>query len=99
MNDDYLNKFRPLQVIVRGPDDFEQAARAFKALVQKEKVIAEYKERQQYEKPSIKKRRKSREATEKRLAYEYKMKLVQSGEWGKRMKKKQERRQQGKNND
>jgi len=95
MNDDYLNKFKPLQVIVRNPDDFEQSAKAFKNLVQREGVIAEYKERQQYEKPSVKKRRKAREATEKRLAYEYKMRLVQSGEWGKRMKKKQERRQQG----
>ena len=98
MNDDYLNKFKPLQVIVRSPDDFDQALKTFKTLVQRE-VISKYKERQYYEKPSVKKRRKSREAEAKRLAYEHKMKLIQSGEWGKRAKKKMERRQKDMNNE
>jgi small subunit ribosomal protein S21 len=91
--DSYLSKFKPLQVEVRGSsrDDFEIAAKIFKALVNKEKVISLYKEKQQYEKPSVKKRRKRREAVEKRLAAESKQRMIESGEWDKRQKKKQQK--------
>jgi len=80
---------KPLQVEVRGVhrDDFESAHKIFKTLVQREKVISKYKERQYYEKPSDKKRRKRREAHEKRMALASKMRLIQSGEWEKRMQK------------
>jgi ribosomal protein S21 len=47
---------QPLQVIVHGA--FDKALRAFRALVQKERILSTYKERQSYEKPSDRKRRK-----------------------------------------
>ena len=55
---------RPLEVEVNG--NFEEAVRKFKSLFQKEKVVGKYKEKQAYEKPSEKKRRKSREAAERK---------------------------------
>jgi ribosomal protein S21 len=86
----------PLQVKVRGNsrEDFEQAARLFKSLVQKEKILALYKEKQKAEKPCQKKRRKQKEAREKRLAFEARQRLIDSGEWEKRMKKKEEQKKQ-----
>lgn len=87
-------KAKPLQVEVRGAttEDFEAAHKAFKHLVQREKVISKYKEYQSYEKPSAKKRRKRREAHEKRLALAAKMKLIRSGEWEKRMQKRAQKK-------
>jgi ribosomal protein S21 len=89
-SDSYLDKFKPLQVEVRSDsrDDFEYAAKTFKALVQREKVISNFKESQRYEKPSDKRRRKRREAAEKRFAMAAKQRLINSGEWEKRQKKK-----------
>lgn len=72
--------------------NFEQAFRNFKALVQAEGVLAEYKERQTYEKPSVKKRRKSREAQERNMLAAIREAQVASGEWEKRMKKKEQKR-------
>jgi small subunit ribosomal protein S21 len=85
-----VDKIQPLQVVVER--DFEGALRAFKALVQKEKILTEYKERQTYEKPSERKRRKKREAEKRRLAQEAKQKLIQSGEWDKLIKRRQEKK-------
>lgn len=92
---DYLDYFKPLQVTVRSGsrDDFDYAARAFKAKVQKEKVISNFKERQFFEKPSDKKRRKRREAEEKRFSMEAKQRLIDSGEWDKRQKRKERRKE------
>lgn len=94
----YVSGFRPVDlktlnsIQVKPRDDskeaFEEALRAFKSLVQKEKILSLYKEKQRYEKPSVKKRRKRREAAERKRAMEAKEKLMQSGEWDKRMKKK-----------
>jgi len=86
----------PLQVVVRGntKEDFELAFRVFKKTVQSEKIISLYKEKRAYEKPSDKKRRKRKEARERRLALAAKQRLIASGEWEKRMRKKQEKRQQ-----
>lgn len=61
---------RPLEVKVY--DNFERALRAFRALVQKERVLSTYKEKQRYEKPSDKKRRKRNER--KRKMFELEMK-------------------------
>ena len=85
-----LSYFEPLQVKVRGPskEEFDESSRIFKSVVQKDKVLSLYKEKQQYEKPSIKKRRKQREAHERRLSAELKEELIKTGEWDKRMKKK-----------
>lgn len=54
----------PLEVKVYG-NSFERALKAFRALVQKERILSAYKERQTYEKPSDKKRRKRNEAKRK----------------------------------
>ncbi len=46
-------------------NNFDRALKAFRALVQKERVLSLYKERQSYEKPSQKKRRKRNEMKRK----------------------------------
>jgi small subunit ribosomal protein S21 len=51
-------------VIVEG--DFEKALKKFKKIVEKEGVLTEYKRREFYEKPSVKRKRKER-AARKRL--------------------------------
>lgn len=55
----------PLEVKVIG--NLEKAMKAFRAIVQKEKILSEYKEAQRYEKPSDKKRRKQNSAKQRRL--------------------------------
>jgi small subunit ribosomal protein S21 len=57
---------QPLEVKVYG-NNFDKALRAFRALVQKERILSTYKENQSYEKPSDKKRRKRNEMRRKRL--------------------------------
>lgn len=60
---------KPLQIIVQD-GQFDRALRAFRALVQKERILSTYKEKQRYEKPSDKKRRKRAEAAQKRFEME-----------------------------
>ncbi len=50
--------------------NFEKAFRAFRALVQKERVLSNYKERQSFEKASDKNRRKRNEAKRKQFETE-----------------------------
>ena len=57
---------QPLEVKVYG-NNFDKALRAFRALVQKERVLSSYKEKQSYEKPSDKRRRKRNESVRKNL--------------------------------
>ncbi len=57
---------QPLEVKVYG-NNFDKALRAFRALVQKERVLSAYKEKQSYEKPSDKRRRKRNESVRKQL--------------------------------
>lgn len=57
---------KPLEVIVYN-NNIEKAFRAFRALVQKERILSTYKERQTYEKPSDRKRRKRNERKRKLL--------------------------------
>jgi small subunit ribosomal protein S21 len=57
---------KPLEVIVYG-NNLEKAIRLFRTKVQKERIIALYKEKQSYEKPSDKKRRKRGEMKRKLL--------------------------------
>lgn len=81
----------PLEVkVVNG--NFEEAFKRFKNLVQAEGVLAKYKEHQTYEKPSVKERRKSREATERRLLTEAREAQMASGEWEKKQKRKEQKR-------
>lgn len=55
---------QPLEVKVYG-NNFEKALKAFRALVQKERILSAFKEKQTYEKPSDKRRRKKNEAKRK----------------------------------
>lgn len=57
---------QPLEVKVYG-NNFDKAMRAFRALVQKERILSLYKEKQSYEKPSDKRRRKRNEMKRKLL--------------------------------
>lgn len=61
----------PLEVkIFNG--NFDKAFKAFRAIVQKERILSTYKEKQSYEKPSDRKRRKRNEAKKKILDAELK---------------------------
>lgn len=84
---------KPLEIQVVN-DNFEDAFRKFKVLVQKEKILSIYKERQMYEKPSVKRRRKAREAFERKLMAEAMEQQILSGEWEKKQKKKELKRKQ-----
>jgi len=59
---------QPLEEKVYG-NNYDKALRAFRALVQKERILSVYKEKQSYEKPSDKRRRKRNEAKRKRLEF------------------------------
>jgi len=83
---------RPLQIIVN--HSFEDAVRKFKSLFQKEKIANRVKEKQAFEKPSDKKRRKQRESEERRVVMEQREELIRSGEWEKRQAKKAEKRKE-----
>jgi ribosomal protein S21 len=58
---------KPLEVIIGPGDNFERCLRAFRAKVQKERIISTFKEKQSYEKPSDKKRRKISESKRNQL--------------------------------
>ena len=60
---------QPLEVKVYN-NNFDKALRAFRALVQKERILSLYKEKQTYEKASDKNRRKRNEMKRKRLELE-----------------------------
>lgn len=83
--------FRPLEVTVRG-DNLEDAVRRFRTLVQSDGLLLRLKERERYEKPSDKKRRKSREAQRRAHQLEMMEKMIISGEWDKRQEKKEKKR-------
>jgi small subunit ribosomal protein S21 len=55
---------QPLEVKVYH-NNFDKALRAFRALVQKERILSLYKEKQSYEKPSDRRRRKANETKRK----------------------------------
>jgi len=57
---------QPLEVKVYG-NNFEKALKAFRALVQKERILSTYKEKQTYEKASDKRRRKRNEMKRKMM--------------------------------
>ena len=79
--------FSPLEVVVKG--NFDRAFKLFRTLVQADGVLAVYKEKQAYEKPSVKKRRKSNEAQRRAVELENKLKKIHSGEYEKEKIKKQ----------
>lgn len=77
--------YKPLEVVIANanknvPDDvykdcFYRAIRAFRAIVQKEKILSYYKISNTYEKPSEKRRRKSNEAARKRMEFLFPKKI------------------------
>jgi ribosomal protein S21 len=54
-------------------NNFDKAIKAFRALVQKERILSIYKEKQSYEKPSVKRRRKRNEMKRKIMELEGKV--------------------------
>ena len=62
---------QPLEVVI-GDGNFDRAFRLFRSLVQIEGVIAVYKDRRCFEKPSVKKRRKRAENQRKRMELAHK---------------------------
>lgn len=75
-------------------NDFEEAFRRFKSMVQNDGILIQYKMRQTYEKPSEKKRRKRREAEERRFLAASREAQILSGEWERKQKKRDVKRQQ-----
>jgi small subunit ribosomal protein S21 len=84
------SKISPIEVVVEGSsrEDFEHALRKFKTMFQRERIVGQLKERSFHEKPSEKKRRKRREAENRRLMTERRERMMKSGEWDVYMKKK-----------
>lgn len=78
--------FSPIEVQVDG--NFERAFKIFRSIVQAEGILALYKEKQSYEKPSEKKRRKHNESCRRVLEAEMKQKKILSGEYEKEKLKK-----------
>lgn len=82
--------YKPLEVVVNYAnknvsedvyrDSFMRASRAFRAIVQKEKVLSFYKLSKTYEKPSERKRRKKNEAARKRLEAMFPKKMRERSE-------------------
>lgn len=83
---------KPIEIQVT--HSFEEALKKFKQLVQNENILSDLKKREHHEKPSVKKRRKSREAEELRLLTDLKNKMIESGEWEKRKRKKDRKKQE-----
>lgn len=79
--------FSPIEVKVY--NNFEKAFKSFRSLVQAEKILSLYKEKQSYEKPSDKKRRKHNENIKRLIEIESKQKKIISGEYEKEKIKKQ----------
>lgn len=72
-NPDFVFTGNPLEVKVY--NNFDKAMKAFRALVQKERILSNYKEKSRYEKPSDKKRRKRNEMRRKMMELENKFQL------------------------
>jgi ribosomal protein S21 len=82
-------EFRPLEVKVKD-GNFDRAFKAFRAIVQKEKIVSLYKERSRYEKPSDRRRRKRKESERKFFELKFKDKLAEKRRTQKKTKEKQE---------
>jgi ribosomal protein S21 len=85
------NYFSPIQIIVG--NNFERAFKAFRSLVQSEKILSIFKEKQSYEKPSDKKRRKHNETMRRNYEDAAKQKKILSGEYEKEKVKKQAKKE------
>jgi small subunit ribosomal protein S21 len=54
-------------IIIKDGESFEQALKRFKRLVEKTKILSEVKKREFYEKPGVRRRKKSQNARKKLL--------------------------------
>lgn len=79
--------FSPIQVKVY--NNFDRAFKDFRTLVQSEKILSLYKEKQSYEKPSEKRRRKHNNSIKRTIENEIKQKKILSGEYEREKIKKQ----------
>lgn len=71
----------PLEVVVQ--NNFDRAFRTFRSLVQKERILSLFKEKQSFEKRSDKKRRKRNESRRKLFEMEVRRTKILSGEFEK----------------
>lgn len=70
VDDSKFGHIEPVQaqyLEVKVNNDFDRALRTFRALCQKERILSVYKEKQRFEKPSDKKRRKRNEMKRKMM--------------------------------
>lgn len=88
LDDSYLDYFTPLEIKVYGYN-FDRAFKTFRALVQKDRILSLYKQKQTFEKPSEKRRRKKNEMKQKRMEMEARQRKILSGEFEKELLKKQ----------
>jgi small subunit ribosomal protein S21 len=84
-------EFKHLEVEVKN-DNVDEAIRRFKQMVQKEGILLKLKEKSRYEKPSVKKRRKKREAIANRFLADLRERQMLSGEWDAKQKRKEQKR-------
>ena len=85
--------FRPLEVKIGETDDFERAVKLFKMIVQKDGILNDLRMRNMgYEKPSVKKRRKAREAGNRKFTADLREAQIASGEWAKKLKRKEQKK-------
>jgi len=88
LDDSYLDYFQPLEIKVYG-NNFDKSFRNFKNMVQKERILSLYKQKQAYEKPSVKRRRKANEQRQKQMELEARRAKILSGEFEKELLQKQ----------
>lgn len=79
---------QPLEVKVY--NNFDKALKAFRSLVQKERILSLYKEKQSFEKPSDKKRRKRNEMKRKLLELDSKNQRDAEGSFDRKKKNRED---------
>ncbi len=84
---DHIQPVQALPVEVKVYNNFDKAMKAFRALVQKERTLSLYKEKQSFEKPSDKKRRKRNEMKRKLLELESKSRRDAENAYDRKYKK------------
>ena len=80
-------KFKTLEIKVTS--SLEEAINRFRVSVQKEGILNDYKESRRYQKPSVAKKIKSQKAQYRRNLEAKKEKMIMSGEWNDKQKKKE----------
>lgn len=93
--EDITPKFSHMEVKVydSSVESFNTALKIWKSMVQKSRILSDFKASKTYEKPSEKRKREKREGVERRRILAVKEKQMASGEWDKIQKKKERRRE------